>query len=260
MPLLEVKEAWRYRDLIQFLVQRDMTARYKRSVLGIAWTMLNPLGMMIVLSVVFSQVFRMTMVGYPAYVLSGLIAWNFFSQTTSAAMMHLVWGEGLLKRIYVPRTVFAVSAVGTGLVNVFLSIFPLLLVMLLTGVPIRWTVIFLPVPVLFLTFFAIGVGLLLSAVAVFFADVAEMYQVGITAWMYLSPVIYPVEYLSETEMAWIGLLNPMYHLITLFRAPIYDGVIPDLTQIAGVGAISIAMLLIGWVVFTRKADEIAYRI
>ncbi len=140
-PLLEIKEAWQYRDLVFFLVRRDITARYKRSVLGIAWTMLNPLGMMIVLSIVFSQVFRVAMENYPAYVLSGIIVWTFFSQTSANSISVMVWGGDLFQRIYIPRSIFAISTVFTGLVNLVLSLVPLILVMLVTRVPISLTIL-----------------------------------------------------------------------------------------------------------------------
>jgi ABC-type polysaccharide/polyol phosphate export permease len=256
----ELREVLRYRELIVQIVRRDILTRYKRSVLGVAWTMLNPLGIMLVLTIAFSQVFGDTKEGYAAYLLSGLIAWTFFSQTTNAAISHLIWGGGLLKRIYVPRTVFALSAIGTGLVNLTLSILPLVIVMLFTGVPIHWTVIFLPVSMLFLALFALGMGLLISAVAVYFADVAEMYQIVLTAWMYLTPIIYPESLLLDSQYRWVALLNPMYHLVRLFRMPIYDGMIPPLPEILLAAAISLATLLVSWVFFTRKADEFAYRL
>jgi ABC-type polysaccharide/polyol phosphate export permease len=255
----ELKEIIHYRDLILQIVRRDILTRYKRSVLGVAWTMLNPLGIMLVLTIAFSQAFGTTR-SYAAYLLSGLIAWTFFSQTTNAAISHLIWGGGLLKRIYVPRTVFAFSAIGTGLVNLVLSIIPLVIVMLFTGVPLRWTVLFLPVPILLLAIFSLGMGLLISAIAVYFADVAEMYQIVLTAWMYLSPVIYPESILPDTYRTWIAIFNPMYHLIRMFRMPIYDGVIPGLSEILVTTAICVGTLLFSWIFFTRKADEFAYRI
>src|SRR5215212_9114533 len=116
----------KYRDLIYQLVRRDIVARYKRSFLGIAWTMLQPLGMMAVLTIVFSQLFG-TVEGYAAYLLSGLIAWTFFAQTTTAAIFQSVWGGTLMRRIYVPQTVFSVASIGTGVVNLSLSLVPLLL-------------------------------------------------------------------------------------------------------------------------------------
>lgn len=256
----EVREVLRYRDLILQLVRRDILTRYKRSLLGVAWTMLNPLGMMIVLALVFSNVFGGGQKGYAAYVLSGLMAWNFFAQTTNAAIVNLVWGGSLLRRIYIPPTSFAISAVGTGLVNLMLSLVPLVLVMLVTGVPFRWTVILLPFPVVFLAMFSLGLGLFISAIAIYFSDVAEMYQIILTAWMYLSPVIYTESLLPEKYKFWITHLNPLYFLIRLFRAAIYDGRLPFLSEWVVSALVSIGMLIIGWVVFCHRADEFSYRV
>jgi ABC-2 type transport system permease protein len=256
----ELAEIFRYRDLVIQIVRRDLLTRYKRSVLGVAWTMLNPLGMMIVLSIAFSSAFGIKQEGYAAYVLSGLIAWNFFSQTTNAATSHLVWGGSLLRRIYVPRTVFAVAAVGTGLINLLLSVLPLLLVMLVTRITIKPTVVLLPLPIIFLALFSLGMGLLVSSIAVFFADVAEMYQIVLTAWMYLTPIIYPESMLPEIYRVWIARLNPMYHLVELFRMPVFDGVVPPLPEVLISAGVSIAVLIIGWIIFTRRADEFAYRV
>ncbi len=257
--LHELRDVISYRYLIFQLVRRDILTRYKRSILGIAWTMLNPLGTMLVLTIVFSRAFG-TGPGYAALVLSGLMAWNFFSQTTNAAILHLVWGGDLLKKIYVPRTVFALSAAGTGLINLLLSIVPLLVVMLIVGVPIRFSMLLLPIPILFLTMFSLGMGLLISTIAVYFADVAEMYQVILIAWMYLSPVIYPEDRLPAEVQLWISRLNPLYHLIRLFRIPIYEGRVPELSEFLISGGIALVTLLVGWIFFTRKADEFAYRI
>jgi ABC-type polysaccharide/polyol phosphate export permease len=255
----ELIEAWRYRDLVVQLVRRDIVARYKRSVLGVAWTMLNPLGMMLVLTVAFSQVFRSTPT-YPAYLLIGQMAWTFFAQTTASAMRQLVWGGNLMHRIYIPRTLFAISAIGTGLVNLVLSLVPVAVVMLVTGLRPGLPVLFLPVAILLLAAFALGVGLLLSTVAAYFSDVIDMYEVGLQAWMYLTPIIYPEEIIPASLRWWLFNLNPMYHLIKLFRQPLYYGVWPSPTRLAAAGAVAATGLALGWIVFTRKADELAYRI
>jgi ABC-2 type transport system permease protein len=220
--------------------------------------MLNPLGTTIILAIVFSKVFGST-ASYAAYVLSGLICWTFFAQTTSDSMAQLIWGGGLIKRIYVPRTVFAVSSIGTGLVNLSLALVPLILVLFVTGVPIRPSIVLLPIPILFLCMFSLGVGLLLSSIAVQFVDVTEMYQILLTAWMYLSPVIYTIDMLPE-EFLWLIRLNPMFHIINLFRAPVYYGQFPALYDILLTGGISIITLLVGWFLFSQKADEFAYRV
>ncbi len=257
---MELQEIFRYRNLVLQFIRRDILTRYKRSFLGIAWTMLTPLGTMLVLTIVFSRAFGVTEKGYAAYVLSGLMAWTFFAQTTNAATVNLIWGGTLLNRIYVPRTAFAVSAVGTGLVNLTLSLIPLLLVILITGVPITWAILFLPVPMLLLALFSLGVGLLLSAIAIYFADVAEMYQVILTAWLYLSPVIWTESLLPGEYVPILVRLNPMYHLINLFRAPIYYGRLPTVEELSISVAIALITVIFGWWFFTNRADEFAYRV
>jgi ABC-2 type transport system permease protein len=255
----EVIEAYRYRHLIFQLVRRDVLTRYKRSILGVAWTMLNPLGMMLVLTIAFSQIFGGTR-AYPAYVLSGLVAWSFFSQTTTASMNQMVWGGGLLGKIYIPHTVFVLSSIGTGLVNLTLSIIPLIIVLIITGTPIRFTILFLPISILSLSAFSLGVGLLLSTWAIYFYDVTEMYQIVLTAWMYLTPIIYPEEIIPEAFRTWLFTLNPMYHLVGIFREPLYAGTIPDTRQLIGALGLSILVLAVGWVIFARRSDEFAYRV
>jgi ABC-type polysaccharide/polyol phosphate export permease len=258
-PFEELRQAYNYRYLISQLLRRDIVTRYKRSFLGIGWTMLNPLGTMIVLSIAFSQVFKMTE-GYPAYVLSGLMAWNFFSQTTYASMVNLVWGGGLLKRIYMPRTSFALAAIGTGLVNTLLTIIPMIIVMLVLGVPVKLTIFFTPIPLMLLALFSLGFGLILSTLAVYFPDVAEMYQIVLTAWMYLTPVIYPEEILPENIFFIISTFNPMYSLMKLFRIPIYYGRLPTFEEFLLPALIALVVFIIGWLFFTYRSDEFAYKI
>jgi ABC-2 type transport system permease protein len=258
--LEELREAINYRNLILQLVRRDVLTRYKRSVLGIAWTLLNPLGMMLVLTLAFSQIFRFnTIYGYAAYVLSGLLAWNFFAQTTTASMVNLVWGGGLLNRIYIPRASFALAAIGTGLVNIVLSLIPLIAVNLITHVPFTIAFFFIPVPLLILACFSLGLGLLISTIAVYFPDVAEMYQIILSAWFYLTPIIYPLDALPEALRFWMK-LNPMYYLVNLFRLPVYYGRLPTWDELIPALLVSIVTLFLGWIIFSTKSDEFGYRI
>jgi len=256
--LEELLDIVQYRDLIFQLVRRDLVARYKRSVLGIAWTMLQPLGMMIILTIVFSQLFG-RVDGYAAYLLGGLIAWTFFAQTTTAAIHQSVWGGALMRRIYVPYTAFSVASIGTGVVNLALSLVPLLAMILILRRPITPAILFLPVAILSMASFALGVGLLLSSLAVRFPDISEMYQIILQAWMYLTPIMYPSDILPEAYRRWLLYFNPMYYQILMFRVPIYDGVLPSMPLIAiGIG-ISLITLVIGWIYFSRQSDKFAYQ-
>ncbi|MCL4487313.1 MAG: ABC transporter permease [Chloroflexi bacterium] len=255
----EAIQILKYRDLVAQLVRRDIVTRYKRSALGVAWTMLNPLGMMLVLSLAFSQVFGATR-AFPAYLLSGLVAWNFFGQSTVYSMRQLVWGGSLIHHIYLPKTVFAVAALGTQLVNLVLSLIPLLVVTLLFGVNLNATLLFLPVSIVVLAAFTLGVSLFLSRIAVYFPDIAEMYEIALSAWLYLTPIIYPEQVIPQAWRWLLFDLNPMYHMIRLFRLPVYYATLPNLYDLVVPALFAFGMLAIGWVVFTTKADEFAYRI
>jgi ABC-type polysaccharide/polyol phosphate export permease len=252
-------EAVRYRDLIVQLVSRDVKTRYKRSLLGVAWTMLNPFLMMIVLTLVFSHLFRFEIPHYPIYLVSGLILWNFFAQSTVAATHQMRAGGLLLAKVYVPRTVFAIAAIGTGLVNLLLAIIPLLVLCVLMGVPLTPAMLWLPVPIALVAAFSLGVGLLISTVAVPFPDVIDMYQVVLTAWYFATPVFYPISMLAPDVAAWLP-WNPMYHLVELFRDPIYSGVRPSLAETIFATGFSTLGLLLGWYIFSSQADRLSTRL
>ncbi len=259
LMLRELTDLIRYRDVVRLFVTNLTKTRYKRSALGAAWTLLNPLLNMAVLTVAFSRMFHTSIAHYPVYVLSGLIFWNLFAQTTVHAMNSLVWGGGLLRRVYLPRSIFAVATIGNGLLNLGLSLVPLLIIMLILGHPLHATWWFLPIAALLLAMFSLGVALFISTLAVLFVDVAEMYSIAVQALFFLTPVMYPKSILPP-NLIWYMNLNPMHNLIELCRTPIFEGSIPGIhTIVAGVAS-AVVPLLVGWWVFTRKADEIAYRI
>jgi len=216
------------------------------------------LGTMLILTIVFSNLFH-AVEGYPIYILSGLIAWNFFSQSTTASLAQNVWGGSLLHRIYLPRTAFTVAAIGTGLVNLLLTLLPLMGIMLFTRHSFSPALFFLPISIVVLVAFALGVGLFFSALALYFPDVVEMYQIALTAWMYLTPIIYPEDILPEASRHMLLRLNPMYYLVEIFRQPVYEGHIPGLDVFIPGAAIAVLTLILGWVVFSWKANEFTYR-
>jgi ABC-type polysaccharide/polyol phosphate export permease len=257
--IAELKELIRYRDLVLQLIARNIKTRYKRSALGVLWTLLSPLMMMAVLTLVFKNVFRFSAQNYPVYVLTGLALWNFFAQTTTGAMSELIWGGGLMNRIYMPRAIFAVAALGTAFVNLLFSLAPLLVLMLALRSPIKPALLFLPVPIVLAAMFALGVALALSTFAVYFSDVLEMYQILLTAWMYLTPIIYPKEIVPESLRIVLD-FNPMVHVLETFRAPIYSGALPSPKTLAIASGTALVTLLLGWWIFSRKADELAYRV
>lgn len=255
----EFNQLIRYRSLLIELISRDIKTRYKRSILGVAWTMMHPLLMMAILTFVFSNIFRFQIQNYPVYLLSGLLIWNLFTTTTTHAMTQLIWGGGLLNRIYLPKAIFAVSAVGTGLINLLLALIPLFLIMIVTGTPFRLSLLMLPVAILLTAIFSLGIGLFLSALAVYFADVLNMFEIILMMWLYATPIFYPIDIIPE-RFLWIMNLNPMYYLIELFRAPIHTGNIASPRVFVLSFVIVIVSLVIGWWYFTRRSDEFAYRV
>lgn len=258
-PIEEIRSLWQFRDLLKQLVRRDIVTRYKRSALGVLWTMLNPLGTMIILSVVFSRMFDMRGV-YPAYIMTNLLVWNFFSQSTQFSLNSTLWGSDLLKKIFMPSTSFVVTTVGTGVVNLLFSLVPMLLIFLVTKMQITIAALFFPLALIILTAFTLGISLLLSTLVVFFADVAQFYPVLLTAWMYLTPIIYPEELLHNVLNGWLLKLNPLFHVIRLFQRVLFEGVIPPISEWLIAGVISLSILALGWIVFTNKSKTFGYHV
>jgi ABC-type polysaccharide/polyol phosphate export permease len=222
----DLRELWGYRTLLRDLVARDLKVRYKRSVLGVLWTMLNPLLLMAILAIVFSHVLKVTVEHFAIFLLSALVLWNFFSQATSWSTGCFLSYASLIRKIYVPRSIFVVATVLAGTVNLLISLVPLALIMLVMGHPFTAALGFLPIPIVLTAVFALGVSLALAPLSVMFADIVPMYQILLTAWMYLTPIIYPLSALPEAYRRLL-VLNPMTHLVEAFRTPIYQGAIPS---------------------------------
>jgi homopolymeric O-antigen transport system permease protein len=254
----ECKALWKYRSLVVELVIRDIKIRYKRSVLGVFWTMLAPLLNMVALTLVFSALLKQQIENYPVYFMTGSLFWTFFSQSTSSAASQTTESNEMAKRIYIPRSVFVTSAIGVGLVNLGLSIVPLVVILVATGFPLHTTWYFLPVAIAIETLFAAGVAFILFTLASRFTDVREMYLVLVQTWFFLTPIVYhPSIVPAKYRLAlW---LNPMYFLLQTFRKPIYDGVLPASRLLLISAALSIVVFVTGWIYFANRADQFAYR-
>lgn len=259
-PVLdELRDLYRYRDLVWSLIVRSITARYKRSVLGILWTLLDPLLTMAVMTVVFTALFAQSLKNYPVFILSGLVIWNFFSQSTTHAMSDLVFGGSLMGRVYMPRSVFAVAAVGAGLVNVVVSLVPLFLLMLLFQTPLTAALLFVPLALVVASLFSLGFGLMMSALAVHFTDMMNIHRILLRLVMYLSGVFYSLDALPGWLRPVVN-ANPVYHLVNLFRSPIYDGVLPTSASVLIATGVSAAVLFVGYWIYMRVSDGFAYRL
>ena len=255
-------EIFRYRDLVLALVSRELKVRYRRSAIGFTWTMLQPLLTMLVLQMVFSSIFRFKLDygNYPVYVLAGLLFWNFFSQSIVASMNSLKGNALLLKKLPVPREVFPLATVISGVINLCLAIVPLLLILLITRHPLTPALFFLPVSILLAAIFTLGAGLLLSPLAVFFSDVVEMVGVVLSILMYLTPIMYPMSILKNSRYLPLVRFNPVRSILEVFRDPIYHGKVPPLTHLTVCVGIALGALVIGAFAFRRTSDRIPFYI
>jgi ABC-2 type transport system permease protein len=252
-----VKQILVYRDILINLVHRDLTSRYKRSIIGFMWTMLNPVIMTVVYMIVFSTIFRVQPKEFIIYFLSAYLAWNFFSQASSAASKCIMNAGPLVKKICIPKMILVISVIVSAMVNLGAAIVPLLILVAIFGKGLHFLLLFLVVPFVFIFLFTLGISLILASLTVFFLDVGEFYNVILMPWMFMTPIMYPMN-IIPTEYLFVIKLNPMYYLIECFRMPIYEGRIPDMSMIVISAIISVVTLAIGYVVFTRNEDDFVY--
>jgi len=252
-----VAKLFRYRDLLWTLVARELKVRYRRSAIGFLWTMLQPLLTMLVLTAVFSAVFRFNIQNYPVYALAGIMFWNFFSQSVTTSMNSLRSNARLLTKIPVPKAVFPLATVISGLINLLFAMVPLLAIIVFTGHPLRPAILFLPVAILLAALFTLGAGLLLSPLAVFFYDTVEIVGVLLTLLMYMTPIFYPMSIVPEPYLHFVR-FNPIRSVLEVFRDPIYYGKIPPLTHLGVAAFVTLVVLIVGIVAFRRSSDRIPF--
>ena len=246
---------WRHNlFVISTLVSKDFKLKYRRSVLGVLWSVLNPLLMMVVLTAVFSFMFRFSIENYPLYLILGTILFGMMSNATTGAMSSIIDAAPLLKKIRVERMVFPLEKVLFELVNFAIGLVAVALVMLWFHVMPHRPILFLPLLLIYVTIFSLVVGLLPSALSVFFRDVMHLWGVVITAWTYATPIFYPVS-LLEPWMQEIMLYNPMYHYVTYFRDIMMYGIMPGLEQNLACLGFAIVMLAIGIFAFKKLESK-----
>ena len=253
-PLItEIRNVWAFRGLLRLLVVRDLTVRYKRSALGVWWTLLNPLLTMAVLWIVFSQVFRFETPGVPftVYLLSGMLVVTFFSQGVIATGAVMVNNANVLSKVYVPAEVFAVASGAAAAVNFLISLIPLFGIQLITGTGIPWSALLIPIPLVALTAFTLGVGLVIAAAAIYFYDVLDLTNVFIQLVAYLVPTFYPLSIIPDRFLIVIQ-ANPLYSYLTVFRGFAYEGGFVAGWHFLYMGLSAVAVLALGLWVFSRS--------
>ena len=254
-----MKEFIKYKDLLLELVLRDIKIKYKRSILGFAWSILNPLLMMTVMSIVFSTMFKTDIPNFPMYLITGQVIFSFFSEATNMAMVSIIGNGELIKKIYIPKYIFPLSKVIFSFSNMMFSLVAVVIVAIATKLPLRFEMLLFQIPLIYIFIFSLGIGLILASYAVFFRDLLHLYSIVLLVWTYLTPIFYPIRILPENIKTWIS-YNPMYIYISYFRDVILNGKIPNLQFNLICIFISLMSLIVGIWVFRKKEDNFIFYI
>lgn len=267
--LWHLQELLRYRGLVLNLVLRELKARYKRSVLGFLWSLLNPLAMMIVFTVVFTVIMPSQIENYPIFLLCGLLPWNYFTGALMLSINSVAGNANLVKKVYFPREVLPISSVLAALVNFLLGLAVLMVALIITKTNFSPWLWLLPFVILIQTCFTLGVALFLSAVNVYYRDTLMIMDVVLLAWFFLTPVVYSISTLpSSYEILGVTvnlqrlmyILNPMASLIAAYRDLLYWGHRTGLDFFLRTAVTSIGVLIIGYWFFTRHSRDFGEKV
>jgi ABC-type polysaccharide/polyol phosphate export permease len=240
------------------LVERDLKVRYKRSALGMGWTLVNPLLQMIVYTLVFSFIMRVGVPAFPVFILSGLLPWTLLSISIAGASHCLINNQGLIRKVAVPQMVWPLAIVASKLVDLVLSLVPFALIAFAygRGPSVAW---FALAPALVMaTVFSVGLALLFSSLTVFYRDMRHLTDILVQVWFYVTPVIYPASFLEKLPhpwMKWALRLNPAAPVVRLFQEPLYEGRLPGAALLGTAALAAVGMFTVGMAVFLRHQDQ-----
>jgi lipopolysaccharide transport system permease protein len=254
---LDFRELWAYRELLFVLIMRDIRVRYKQTVLGAAWAILQPFTTMVVFTIFFGQLAHISSEGYPypIFVYSALLPWTFFANSVVSSSNSLVGSAHLISKVYFPRLIIPLSAVGTGIVDFAIASSILLAMMLFYGVGWSMNLLMVPILLLAVVFIALGVGICLSALSVAYRDFRYVVTFMLQLWMFVTPVVYPAS-LVPTNWRWLLYLNPMSGLVEGFRA-VFLGKTFDFLGIAISAGVAVSLFCVGIVYFGRVERRFA---
>lgn len=256
-----IKYVWKkYSFLLKQLVSRDFKVKYKRSVLGVFWSLLYPVLTMAVMALVFTNVFKFTTPGvnYLAYLMSGLVMFNYFSEASNLAMSSVVANFSLINKVYMPKYIFPVSKCVFVGINFLLSLIPLYVILLATGTGVNVYHLLLPYAYVCLFFFTLGFSLILSSVAVFLRDMFYIYGVVISLWTYLTPIMYDIAIIDKPWLLFVFKFNPLYWIVYFVRWIMLYGQIPGINVWIYCAVVAIVTMIVGIFVFKKTQDKFIY--
>lgn len=254
-----LRESYRYRELIWALALKELKIRYKRSILGFLWALLNPLLLMLVLTVVFSTIMVFPTKHYAIFLLSALLPWTFFSQSLSYAAESIVSNADLIKKLSVSKVVFPVAALVSNLINLLLSLIPLILLVLAMRHPFYITWLYLPVPLLAFTLLTLGATFFFAVANVYYRDVAHILQILLQVLFYITPILYAEDFFPA-KYRWIFKINPLVYALHGFRLSVYWGMLPTLQSVVASFVCGFAALFIGLAIFRKYQHDFVFYI
>ena len=240
--------------MLQQLVNRSFKTKYKRSILGILWSFLNPLLTMLIQYIVFSTLFKSNLEYFPVYLLAGTICFSFFSEATSTGLASISGNASLITKVYIPKYIFPISTVLSSGINFALTLIPLLATVLISGLPITQAYFFLPIVFLCLLLLCLGMTMLLATAMVFFRDVQFLWGVITTLLMYTTPLFYP-ETIIPAHFSFILKINPLYHVIRIFRVILIDCAPPEPRAVLVCIMFCLCILFCGAWMFKKQQDK-----
>jgi len=255
----KLKEIYNYRQMLESLVLTDLRTRYKGSFLGFFWTLLNPLLMLLVYSIVFKFIVRIDMENYTAYLFIGLISWSLFSQAITSGAGAIVRNAGLVKKIYFPKEILPLSIVLGGVVNYLFSLLILFPILFIHKINLGWPLLMLPLILLIHMMFTLAMTLLISSLNVYFRDLEHIMSVVIMAWFYLTPIVFTSSMIPE-KIAFIFNLNPLKVIIESFHKVFFFNEFPDFISLGIVMLLSVLLLKFSFSVFDKLSRNFAEEI
>jgi len=244
--------------LASFIIN-SLRRRYQRSILGFAWSLLNPLLMMIVLTAVFSLIFKRDAKAYGIFIFTGLLPWTFISESIATGCSSITAAENFMKKVYIPKIFFPLVSVATELINFALSLVSMMALALLVGLHLHWAVLLLPVAMAVTFLFTFGIALALAVATVYFRDITHFVRVILTCFFYLIPIVYPLSAVPEKYVIFFQ-INPFSHFINLYRDIIYSGTAPTVNEWLITVALSGVSLFVGFAILRQKEKDIIFRL
>ncbi len=256
----DIQQLTRFWPVVQNMVSQELRVRYQRSVLGFFWTLLNPILMMTTLALVFSQVFHLEDTGnYAVYLFAGMVPWGFLSASISDCAYCIIWNEGLIRKIYLPKLIFPLTRVLISLTTFVFSLAALFVLVGPLGAKPSWSLVLLPVIIAQFAVFTMGLGLIVATANTFYRDCGHLVSVFLQAWYFATPIIYEVTRLAPAARVRFW-LNPAYPFIRMFQTIIRDGLWPDLTTFVAASVFAAVSLGIGYVAFKSNENKLVFRL